>query len=141
MQSKETETMAQSRDAAAWRAVRDAWERNDAAAWQAVRDAWERDPEYRARVMENPRGALAGKGLEMPAGVEVRVHANDDDTRYFVFPSDPNRDLSDTMLAAVHGGTPASSAITLGCAATAGTIPSCLSSAGSYSSASSAGSS
>ena len=114
---------------------------NDLAVYRAVCDAWESDSEYRARVNETPREALASKGMDIPAGLEVRVHANDDETRYFVFPVDPNETLSDTILETVHGGTPASSASSVGSSSSVGTIPSCLSSAGTASSIGSAGSS
>lgn len=107
------------------------------AAYQAIGDARENDPEFRALLEEDPRAALASKGLEVPQGTEVRVHANDGDTVYIAFPSDPNQLLSDISLDNVSGGVPASSAGCAGSASTLSTFPSC---AGSVATASTIGS-
>ena len=68
------------------------------AAYRAIGEARKNDPEFRALLEADPRAALASKGLEVPQGPEVRVHANDGDTLYVAFPSDPNRFLSDMSL-------------------------------------------
>lgn len=107
------------------------------AAYRAIGDARENDPEFRALLEEDPRAALASKGLEVPQGTEVRVHANDSDTVYIAFPSDPNQLLSDISLDNVSGGVPASSAGCAGSASTLSTFPSC---AGSVATASTIGS-
>ena len=107
------------------------------AAYRAVGDARENDPEFRALLEEDPRAALASKGMEVPEGVEVRVHANDADTLYIAFPPDPNQLLSDISLDNVSGGVPASSAGCAGSASSLSTFPSC---AGSVATASTLGS-
>ena len=107
------------------------------AAYRAIGDARENDPEFRALLEEDPRAALASKGMEVPEGVEVRVHANDDETLYIAFPSDPNQLMSDISLENVSGGVPASSAGCAGSASTLSTFPSC---AGSVATASTLGS-
>ena len=107
------------------------------AAYRAVGDARENDPEFRALLEEDPCAALASKGMEVPEGVEVRVHANDADTLYIAFPPDPNQLLSDISLENVSGGVPASSAGCAGSASSLSTFPSC---AGSVATASTLGS-
>ena len=111
----------------------------DEGVYRAIGDAWENDPAYRALFESDPRRALAGKGLELPAGVDVRVRANSADRVHFVLPPDPNAVLGDETLASVHGGVRASSAGSVGSASTVGCAPSCVSSAGTLSTAGSAG--
>lgn len=69
----------------------------------AVIEAWREDPEFRARVEEDPKEALESKGLMLPADT-VRVAVDTPDIRHFVFPPDPNAGISDERLAAVAGG-------------------------------------
>ena len=107
------------------------------AAYRAIGEARENDPEFRALLETNPRAALASKGLEVPPGPEVRVHANDGDVVHIAFPSDPNALLSDVSLEGVSAGVPASSAGCAGSASTLSTFPSC---AGSVATASTVGS-
>lgn len=95
------------------------------AAYRAIGEARENDPEFRALLEEDPRAALASKGLEVPQGQEVQVHVNDGDTLYIAFPSDPNQLLSDISLDNVSAGVPASSAGCAGSASTLSTFPSC----------------
>ena len=103
-------------------------------------DAWENDPAYRALLVADPRKALAGKGLELPEDVDLRIHVNSGDTTYCVFPPDPNTDLTDNTLASVHGGVPASSAGSVSTASSYSCIPSTVSTAGSAGSIGSAAS-
>ena len=100
------------------------------AAYWAISEARANDPEFRALLEEDPHAALASKGMEVPQGQEVQVHANDGDTLYIAFPSDPNQLLSDISLDNVSAGVPASSAGCGGSASTIGTCPSTVSSAG-----------
>ena len=62
----------------------------DEGVYRAIGNAWENDPAYRALFESDPRRALAGKGLELPAGVDVRVRANSAETMHFVLPPDPH---------------------------------------------------
>ena len=66
---------------------------------EAMRD----DPEFRARMQEDPNAAMAEKGLD-ELRAHVRVVADTEDIRHFVFPPAPNADLPDGELAAVAGG-------------------------------------
>ena len=83
-----------------------------------VAERYRDDADFRATVSGDARDALAGMGLALPEGVEVRVHANTADTMYLVMPPDPNGELSDEALVAVAGGGVVSSifsASSIGC--------------------------
>ena len=66
---------------------------------EAMRD----DPEFRARMEEDPNAALAERGLD-ELRAHVRVVADTEETFHVVFPPAPNADLADGELAAVAGG-------------------------------------
>jgi nitrile hydratase len=51
--------------------------------------AWYKSRAYRARAVREPRAVLKEFGLELPAGVEVRVHDSSADLRYMVLPLRP----------------------------------------------------
>ena len=65
--------------------------------------AWYKSLAYRSRTVVDPRGVLREFGVELPAGVEVRVHDSTADLRYLVLPVRPKgtRDWSEADLAAV----------------------------------------
>jgi nitrile hydratase len=50
---------------------------------------WYKSPEYRARVVAEPRALLAELGLELEDAVEVRVWDSSAETRYMVLPRRP----------------------------------------------------
>ena len=50
---------------------------------------WYKSPEYRARVVREPRALLAEMGLELPEDVAVRVWDTSGETRYMVLPLRP----------------------------------------------------
>jgi len=52
---------------------------------------WYKRPEYRARVVREPRRVLREMGTELPADVEVRVWDTTAETRYLVLPLRPAR--------------------------------------------------
>lgn len=52
--------------------------------------AWYKSPEYRSRVVADPRGVLHEFGTDLPAGVEVRVVDSTADLRYMVLPVRPD---------------------------------------------------
>ena len=77
---------------------------------------------------------LPDLGIELSPDVEVRIVADDSDTRHIVLPPDPNVPLSDEALGAIAGGgKTASTAGTVGTASTmaCSTVPGSVSSAGS----------
>lgn len=61
---------------------------------------WFKSPEYRGRVVRDPRGVLADFGVELPADVEVRVWDSTSEVRYLVIPERPagTEDLSEEEL-------------------------------------------
>jgi nitrile hydratase len=65
--------------------------------------AWYKSLAYRSRTVVDPRGVLAEFGVDIPAGVEVRVHDSTADLRYIVLPMRPKatRGWSEEELAAI----------------------------------------
>ncbi|MDB5812629.1 MAG: nthA [Betaproteobacteria bacterium] len=51
--------------------------------------AWYKNPEYRARVVREPRTVLAEFGTHLPPEVEIRVVDSTADMRYIVLPARP----------------------------------------------------
>ena len=64
---------------------------------------WYKRPEYRARVVREPRRVLREMGLELPSEVRVRVFDTTAETRYLVLPLRPagTDELSEDELAAL----------------------------------------
>lgn len=62
---------------------------------------WYKAPQYRARVVREPRGTLRQFGLDLPDDVEVRVWDSTAEIRYLVVPQRPagTDDLSEDELA------------------------------------------
>jgi nitrile hydratase subunit alpha len=50
---------------------------------------WYKSPEYRSRIVREPRAVLAEFGLEVPEGKEIRVWDSSSDMRYMVLPERP----------------------------------------------------
>jgi nitrile hydratase len=50
---------------------------------------WYKSPEYRARVVREPRPVLRELGLELPGDVAIRVWETNAETRYMVIPLRP----------------------------------------------------
>ena len=73
-------------------------------AFRALAERYHDDPAYRRRVQADPVAAFAEKGLDLPAGIEVRVVANTDDRVYVPIPPDPSLVLNDEMLNDAAGG-------------------------------------
>jgi nitrile hydratase subunit alpha len=64
---------------------------------------WYKSPEYRSRIVREPRAVLADFGLEVPQGKEIRVWDSSSDMRYVVLPELPagTEELSEEELAAL----------------------------------------
>lgn len=62
---------------------------------------WYKDPEYRSRIVREPRVLLAEMGLELADEVEIRVWDSSAEIRYMVLPQQPagTADLDETALA------------------------------------------
>jgi nitrile hydratase len=65
--------------------------------------SWYKSPEYRARVVREPRAVLREFGLELDPEVEVRIWDSSSDLRYLVLPQRPEGTdgLSEDELAAL----------------------------------------
>jgi nitrile hydratase subunit alpha len=65
--------------------------------------SWYKSPEYRARIVREPRAVLAEFGLEPAEGAAIRVWDSSSDMRYFVVPERPegSEGLSEDELAAL----------------------------------------
>jgi nitrile hydratase subunit alpha len=51
--------------------------------------AWYKSPQYRSRMVAQPRSVLTELGLELPAEVRIRVWDSSADARYLVVPERP----------------------------------------------------
>lgn len=52
---------------------------------------WYKSPEYRARVVREPRRVLREMGLDLPKNIAIRVWETSAETRYMVLPVQPGR--------------------------------------------------
>ena len=103
-------------------------------------DTYHGDEGFRVKVAADPIGVLNAHGITFGdefSRADLAVVADTEEVVHFVLPPDPNSSLSDEALADVQGGASASSAGTVGSMGTlaCSTIPSCLGSAGTVSSA------
>lgn len=109
------------------------------AAMQELNAAYRSDEELRRRIDGGDAApAVEAFGLDMPAGLELRIAADTAEVFHVVLPPDPNAVVADSALSEVAGGTAtASSAGTVSSAGSFGcsTSPSTLSSVGSAGSA------
>ena len=108
------------------------------ATMQELNAAYRSDEELRRRIDGGDAApAVEAFGLDMPAGLELRVVADTAEVFHMVLPPDPNAVVADSALSEVAGGSTASSAGTVGSAGCFGcsTSPSTLSSVGSAGSA------
>jgi nitrile hydratase alpha subunit len=65
--------------------------------------AWYKSLAYRSRVVLDPRGVLREFGVEIPSGVDIRVHDSTADLRYIVLPRRPKGtdDWTEEQLASI----------------------------------------
>jgi hypothetical protein len=70
---------------------------------QVVAKAWA-DEAFKQRLVAEPATVLREQGIEVPAGMEVRVVENTADRAYLVLPKPPQGELSEEQLAQVAGG-------------------------------------
>ena len=81
-------------------------ERNQLIWGEIVARAW-RDPDYKQRLIENPKEVLIEAGSSVPDELEVRVVENTSDVRYLVLPESPAKSedrLTERALDTVSGG-------------------------------------
>lgn len=71
---------------------------------QIVSKAWS-DPVFKQRLLANPASIAREYGLEVPAGIELRVVEDTDSVHHVILPPKPSsRELSDAQLEQVAGG-------------------------------------
>ena len=70
---------------------------------KAVARAWT-EADYKAKLLDDPRAALAEVGIEVPAGVNVNVAEVDAENVQLVLPPAPEGEVTDESLHAVTGG-------------------------------------
>src|SRR3954447_17735135 len=71
---------------------------------QIVARAWQ-DDGFKKRLIGNPSAILKEQGLELPAGVQLRLVENTDQILYLTLPAKPREgQLSDAELAGIAGG-------------------------------------
>lgn len=72
---------------------------------KAIARAWT-DERYKARLLSDPHAVLAEGGVEIPAGVTIRVLENTADTHHVVLPVAPGNagELPPDELERVAGG-------------------------------------
>jgi hypothetical protein len=80
---------------------------------QLVARTWS-DEAFKARLLAEPKAALAEEGVAVPPDVEVRVHENTAALLHLTLPPPPSDELSDEQLDAVAGGDSTSTAGTVG---------------------------
>jgi hypothetical protein len=96
---------------------------------QLVARAWG-DEAFKARLLAEPGPALAEQGIQLPLGVEVRVHENSPTVVHLTLPPAPAEELSDEQLDVVAGGDTASTAGTAGTFSSFGSTLGCAGSLG-----------
>ena len=69
---------------------------------QIVAQAWS-DDSYKQRLLSDPEAVLGEQGVTPPAGKQVRIVEDTDDTVYVVLPARP-QELSDEDLDQAAGG-------------------------------------
>ena len=72
---------------------------------KAIARAWS-DAAYKTKLLSDPHAALADAGVEVPAGMTVKVMGNTADTQHLVLPVAPDNagELSIEELEKVAGG-------------------------------------
>ncbi|MBK5964538.1 NHLP leader peptide family natural product precursor [Thiocystis minor] len=69
---------------------------------QLIAKCWA-DDAFKQRLLADPAGTLAAEGIDVPAGVSVKVAENTEQVFHLVIPACPT-DLSDDVIAAAVGG-------------------------------------
>ncbi|WP_201098805.1 NHLP leader peptide family RiPP precursor, partial [Thiocystis minor] len=69
---------------------------------QLIAKCWA-DDAFKQRLLADPVGTLAAEGIEVPAGVSVKVAENTEQVFHLVIPACPT-DLSDGVITGAVGG-------------------------------------
>ncbi len=72
---------------------------------QVIARAWS-DPDFKAQLLNDPKTVLAGYGVDLPAGLTLKIVENTADTIHIVLPATPSQAsvLSDGDLQNLAGG-------------------------------------
>ena len=70
---------------------------------QLIAKAWS-DEEFKARLMANPKDAMAEVGMDVPEGLEIEVVESTQEKVYLIIPPKLDGELSDDDLDKVSGG-------------------------------------
>ena len=70
---------------------------------KAIARAWT-DADYKAKLLEDPRAALAEVGIEVPAGVDIEIAEVDTEHVQLVLPPAPEGGITDESLQTAIGG-------------------------------------
>lgn len=70
---------------------------------KAIARAWT-DVDYKAKLLSDPRSALAEVGIELPADVSVTVKESTADQLNLVLPPPPQGEITDEALQLASGG-------------------------------------
>jgi nitrile hydratase len=54
---------------------------------------WYKDPEYRSRIVREPRAVLAEMGVELAKDTEIRIWDSSAEVRYMVLPQQPEQSI------------------------------------------------
>lgn len=95
--------------------------------------------DLRSMIESDPHAVLAGRGVPVPPGIDVRIVFNTARVFHVPLPPDPNAAVLDEDLSGVFGGSSASTVGTAGSFGTASTLGSCYSTASCAATAGSAG--
>jgi len=69
-----------------------------------ISDAWG-DPALKQRLQDDPETVFKERGIKIPDGVSLKVHASSDTEKHLVIPTQPpEEELSEEQLEAVAGG-------------------------------------
>ena len=69
---------------------------------EIIAKSWS-DPDFKQQLIDNPTETLKQQGLELPEGKNIKVLADDEQTRHLVIPNPP-KDLNDEELDKAAGG-------------------------------------
>ncbi len=72
---------------------------------QVIARAWA-DPAFKTQLLSDPKAAIAGYGIDLPAGWNLKIVENTADTIHMVLPATPSQaaNLSDADLQNLAGG-------------------------------------
>jgi len=76
----------------------------DESVHKVIAKAWA-DPAFKSKLLKEPNSALKSLGIDVPAGIAIRIHEDTPAERHYVLPLPKNAGLSDSQLESVAGGT------------------------------------